>query len=218
MPIDADLLYKELKEAPTSYYEPICCPMILEIMCDPSLGTYSAFCVKARISESTFWKWLKDFPFFALCYSLGKMHARENWETLGKVIMNEVTMPGENNHAFEYWRLQGWSRFGVGKNSRIRLELDPNDNPLQHYKQLMLQASEGNFTAGEIKQLMEAINVGLNSHQVFTMQKEIDQLKSDLVLMQENTDVHNSGTNQGTAQKDKDSVEDSVCEPIHSKE
>lgn len=45
-------------------------------------------------------------------------------------------------------------------------------------------ASNGDFTAGEIKQLMEAINVGLNAHQAFEVQKQIDELKSDLLKVE----------------------------------
>jgi hypothetical protein len=61
----------------------------------------------------------------------------------------------------------------------------------EHYAQLLKQANNGDFTAGEIKQLMEAINVGLNTHQVFTLQKEIDQLKADLITMNENSNGNN---------------------------
>jgi len=58
---------------------------------------------------------------------------------------------GVINYAFEHWKMIGWSRFGVGKNSRIKLNLNPNGTPLEHYQQVILQASEGDFTASEIK-------------------------------------------------------------------
>ena len=90
----------------------------------------------------------------------------------------------------------GWSRFGISKNSRIILNLDPKGNTSTHYSQLLLQASEGDFTAAEIKQLMEAVNVGLNTHQVFELQKEIDQLKSDLLTMMNNTNGNDTITNK----------------------
>jgi len=86
----------------------------------------------------------------------------------------------------------GWSRFGISKNSRIKLKLKPNDSPDKHYSQLLAQAAEGDFTAAELKQLMEAINVGLNTHQTFQLQKEIDQLKFDLGTMQENSNGNNT--------------------------
>jgi hypothetical protein len=130
------------------------------------------------------------------------MAARENWEEEGRSLQHRTYEKGESGHAFEYWRMIGWSRFGVGKNSRIRLDLDPNANPNTHYQQLLKQAASGDFTAGEIKQLMEAINVGLNAHQVFTLQKEIDELKSNLEKMNTNQHAHDSFSNKRATQKD----------------
>jgi hypothetical protein len=46
---------------------------------------------------------------------------------------------------------------------------------------------------------MEAVNVGLNVHQVFELQKQIDELKSDLSVVRENTGVQNPFTNKGIA-------------------
>lgn len=186
--VDAQEIYKNMKgNSCIKYKEEIHCPMILEVMCDPKRGSYSAFCVQARIGEGKFYIWLNEHPMFKECYSLGKMFAKENWEKQGLEISEYVNMPGTSTHKFEYWRMIGWARFGIGKNSRIRLALNPKDNPDQHYAQLLQQASEGDYTAGEIKQLMESINVGLNTHQVFTLQKEIDQLKFDLTIMNENS-------------------------------
>lgn len=192
MEIDSEAIYKHIKRTPTKFNEEIHCPLVLKIMSNPRKATMSAFCVEAIIGEGTFWKWLKIHEIFLECYTLGKMYARENWEDEGREIAREVNGIGESNHRFEHWRLTGWSRFGVGKNSRIRLNLDAKLTPDKHYTQLLEQASNGDFTAGEIKQLMEAINVGLNSHQVIKLQKEIDQLKSDLVTMTENTNGHNT--------------------------
>lgn len=180
-------IYKKLKGAPSKFVEEKHCVMILQIMSNPKKSTYSAFCVEAEISENSFWNWLKEFPIFLECYAMGKMFARENWEAEGRRLKKVVSRIGESSYRFEYWRLTGWSRFGVGKNSRIRLDVDPNATPNKQYSQLLAQASKGDYTAGEIKQLMEAINVGLNAHQVFELQKEINQLKADLATMTENT-------------------------------
>lgn len=191
--VDGLALYKEIKSGRKSLYkEEIHCPMIIEIMANRNKGTLSAFCVEVGIGESTFYDWTRDNEIFLKCYALGKMYARENWEADGREICEKVTMPGTSNHEFEHWRMVGWSRFGVGKNSRIRLNLTPDGTPNEHYAQLLKQATEGDFTAGEIKQLMEAVNVGLNTHQVFTLQKEIDQLKFDLSVINENGNVNNS--------------------------
>jgi coproporphyrinogen III oxidase-like Fe-S oxidoreductase len=199
MAFNPEELYERLKSSPTKYKEEIHCPMILALMGSSFKGTVSAFCVKAEISETQFYNWCQDHPLFKQCYEVGKMVARENWEDEGRALRDHVYEKGESGHNFEYWRMIGWSRFGVGKNSRIRLNLNANDNPSQHYAQLLKQASEGDFTSGEIKQLMEAVNVGLNAHQVFELQKEIDALKSDLEKMQTNINAQNTYTTKGIA-------------------
>ncbi len=200
--VDAEGIYQKLKRRPTLYEEEKHCPLIIRIMSDNNKGTLSAFCVEALVSDTTVWRWVAKHELFQECYLLAKMFARENWEEEGRQLRNHTNEPGVIDHSFEYWRMIGWSRFGVGKNSRIRLDLNPNDNPNQHYASLLKQAASGDFTAGEIKQLMEAINVGLNTHQVIALQKEIDDLKSDLAKMVTNQNVHNTFTNKGIAQKD----------------
>lgn len=199
MPLDAQAIYKKLKRRPTLYEEEVHCPLILQILGDNFRGTVSAFCVEAHICDTTFYKWVGEHELFGTCYRLGKMMARENWEEEGRLLRDHVYEKGESGHNFEYWRMIGWSRFGVGKNSRIRLNLNPKDNPSKQYQQLLKQAAEGDFTSGELKQLMEAINVGLNAHQVFELQKEIDQLKSDLDKMSTNKDGENTYSNKGTS-------------------
>lgn len=195
MSFDANKVYKTLKGGLSKYNEETHCLMILKIMADPNKGTFSAFCVEAVIGDTTFYRWLDAHDLFLECYAYGRMVARENWEDAGKRL--ETLQTDEVGCSFELWRMKGWSNFGVGKNARIRLKLKAEDNPAQHYAQIMKQASEGDFTAGEIKQLMEAINVGLNAHQVFELQKEIDQLKSDLAKMIEIRNGENTYTNKG---------------------
>jgi len=197
-------IYKRIKAGRRSLYtEDLHCIRLLDIMSNHKKGTYSAFCAESEIGQTTFYDWLRNFPVFQQCYALGKMIAQENWEAEGREIQHETTMPGTSNHRYDYWRYIGWSRFGIGQKSRVRLDLDPEGTPNQHYHQLIRQASQGDFTAGEIKQLMEAINVGLNAHQVFKLQIELDQLRADLVIMNENA---NHGNNQfadkGPPQKD----------------
>ena len=187
---EAKELYKEIIGRPTKYDKEIHCQMILQVMSDSEKGTPSAFCVETKISERSFYKWLHTHELFEECYSLGKMYARENWEADGRAIRDEVLPPGANSHRFEHWRMIGWSRFGIGKVSKIRLGLEPDATPNEHYQQLIKQASDGDFTASEIKQLMEAINVGLNAHQVFKLQEEIDEIKNNLETMRANS---NSG-------------------------
>lgn len=188
---EAEKLYQLIKKGPVKYKEEIHCPMILGVMAHSEKGTVASFCREARISDGTFYNWLKDNDLFVECYALGKVFARAAWEDEGRELRNEIVMPGAISFKFEHWRMMGWANYGIGKTMRIRLKLDPEATPDKHYSQLIRQASEGDFTSGEIKQLMEAINVGLNTHQVFALQKEIDQLKSDLATMVENSNGHN---------------------------
>lgn len=193
MAIDHIKVWKSLKGRKTDYDEDKHCPLILKVMINK--GRYSAFCIQAMVCENTFLNWVKRHPLFAECYSMGKMFAREAWEDEGEALKDETNPPGVISNRFEYWKLMGWSRFGISKNSRIKLDLDPNANPSDHYKQLLVQASNGDFTSSEIKQLMESINVGLNTHQVFQLQKEIDELKSDLATMMINKNGNDTFAN-----------------------
>lgn len=192
---EAEELYQLVKAGRIKYQEEIHCAMILLIMAHPEKGTVASFCVEAKISERTFYNWLNQHPLFLECYALGKAFARQAWEHEGRALREEIVMPGSISFKFEHWRMMGWANYGIGKTMRIRLQLDPDASPDKHYSQLIRQASEGDFTSGEIKQLMEAINVGLNTHQVFALQNEIDHLKSDLATMVENSNGHNPVAN-----------------------
>jgi hypothetical protein len=194
MSVDYDKVYHRLTRDKIVYKEKIHCPMIMKIMANK--GRVSAFCKAVEIVESTFYLWAKTHKAFGLCYEYGKVLAREAWEDEGETLKTQTNPPGVISHEFEHWKMIGWSRFGISKNSRIKLELVPTDTPSQHYSQLLIQASKGDFTASEIKQLMEAVNVGLNTHQVFELQKQIDQLKSDLELMVTNKNGDDTFTDQ----------------------
>lgn len=199
MTAETKSIFERFKWGKPPYSEEEHCQLLLDVMMDETRGHISHFCVEARISERTFWNWISKHEVFDELYSFCKMHSRAAWEKEGQRLRDLELPIGMMSNAFEHWRLMGWSRFGISKNSRIRLNLDPEGTPAKHYEQLLKQASEGDFTAGEIKQLMEAVNVGLNTHQVFKLQDEINQLKSDLETMMANTDAHNSGTNKGIA-------------------
>lgn len=200
MTIDFNDIYKKLKSGKTKYNEEVHCQLLLEIMF--TKGRFTAFCKEVLISDHTFYGWCRDHELFREVYAISKIFARELWEIDGEEIRERIRLPGQIDHAFEHWKMIGWSRFGISKNSRIKLDLNPDDNPSQHYAQLLKQASEGDFTAAEIKQLMEAVNVGLNTHQVFELQKEIDQLKSDLAVMQDNKNGDHSSSNKRLTEKD----------------
>lgn len=198
-----EIIYQHFKNGNDKHYnEERHCKMLLKIMMHPDKGTVGAFCVEAFIDDKTFYKWVNKHPLFSDIYCYSKLVARQEWEREGRAIRDEEFPMGVVNYKFEHWKMIGWSRFGIGKNSRIKLNLNPNDSPLQHYQQVLRQASQGEFTASEIKQLMEAVNVGLNTHEKLELQKQIDELKADLALMQANQNVQNPFANKGTAQKD----------------
>jgi hypothetical protein len=187
---DPKKIYVNLKKNATSYDEEEHCTLLLKILGDTDKGTVSAFCVEAFITDSTFYRWLNKYPIFYTCYRYGLMQARENWEAEGRL--------GKDDESFnlEYWRIIGASRFGVGKTNRVRLEVDSDTNPYDQYRQIMLQASNGDFTAGELKQIMESVNVGRGVFETFELQKEVSQMKEDLLKMEQN-----HGNNSGSIAK-----------------
>lgn len=179
MAIDAQAIYKRQKQkGVTDYKEEIHCPMIIDVMNGP--GTMSAFCVQAGISDTTFYRWLHKYDVFNECYRVGCMIARDNWEREGEL--------GKQDEYFniEVWKIQGSARYGIGRTNRVRLHIDSKSTPYEQYQQLVSQASMGDFTASEFKQLVEGINIGLRAFEVIELQKEVDQMKSDLERMSQN--------------------------------
>ena len=121
--------------------------MLLKALADKNRGSLSSFCVEACIGERKFWKWVHASELMQECYAMGKMIARENWEEEGREIQEIIMMPGTSSYRYDVWKMRGWSQFGIGKVNKIRLKLEPNASPNEHYHQLIKQASEGDFTA-----------------------------------------------------------------------
>jgi len=105
------------------------------------------------------------------------MIARENWEREGEAGK------GDESFDLELWKTQGAARYGVGKTNRVRVHIDADSTPYSQYKQLMMQASMGDFTASELKQLMESINIGIRAYESFELQREVDTMRDDLTKM-----------------------------------
>lgn len=175
MHVNATKIYKDIKSNSTAYEEEKHCPMIIKVMSEQ--GTESAFCVIAEIADTTFYAWKKKYPIFNECYRIGCMLARENWEEEGRRGKDSI------DFNIDYWKTIGVSRFGVGKNNRIRVELNEESSPYEQYQQLIRQASYGDFNSAEIKQLMESINVGVRVYESFKLQQEVDTMKEDLIKM-----------------------------------
>lgn len=185
--IDAKKLYVEFKKGERNYKEDIHCPMILEVM--NTEGTMTAFCKKAQISDRLFYKWTYANEIFRDCYEFGKILSKCNWEEEGEAGKDQEFFN------FDYWRLIGAQRYGIGKN-RIRMGIDAVGSPYEQYKQLVERANSEDFNASEIKQLMESINVGIRAYESFELQGQINKVKDDVSRME----IH-SANNSNTIEK-----------------
>lgn len=184
---DAKKMYLQIRGGGGEYEEEIHCPMILEVMSNQ--GTMTAFCKEAVISDALFYRWTMKYPIFKECYEVGKVISRFNWEREGELGKTDEFFN------FDYWRITGACRYGIGRN-RIRMAVDPEANPYEQYQQLVRQAGTEEFSASEIKQLMESINVGRGAYETFKLQEEIDTMKQDVSRMKAN-----HGNNNGAAKK-----------------
>lgn len=164
-------IYTKIKEGRFKYNEELHCTMILEIL--PIHGRLSAFLTKAVIGETTFYEWLHRYPIFKTCYGIAQTLAQEAWEQ--EAIDNE----GNENWDSKRWLERGKRYFAKDK-SKLILEVMENSTPWEQYSQILLQAKRGDFSASEIKQLMESINVGTRVYETFKLQEELDKMKSDL--------------------------------------
>lgn len=179
MAINAKKIYQAVKKGEPPFEEEAHCLMVLKMMDEK--GTMSAFCTAAGISDTLFYKWLHKHKRFSDCYRIGCMISRENWEEEGR--------EGKFDEGFnlELWRTQGAARYGVGRSNRVRVHIDATTTPYEQYQQLLNQASMGDFTAAELKQLMESINIGIRAYESYELQKEIDTMKQDLLKMGQNS-------------------------------
>lgn len=200
MAIDGNAIYQRIKGGQVKYREEIHCPLIIEVMSSYN-GTMSKFCIQVEISERKFYNWLAEYPEFRECYELGQQYARQSWDDHGETLLGERPL-GSISYDFEHWKMIGWSRFGVSKNARIRTKFKAGSTPLEHYNQLIEAANSGEYTAGEIKQLMEGINIGLRADENFRLQAELNELRSDLDKMELNKNGQASKSNTGTEKKD----------------
>jgi hypothetical protein len=184
-------IYDHFKNKKDKYYdEKAHCQLLIEVMLNPNKGTVPAFCVIARIAEVTFWEWVRKHQIFSDIYSFSKMIARELWEEEGRRIRDSEFPLGTVNYSFEHWKMMG-----ISKNSRIKVEVNENAEPKDLYKAILKQAQSGDFTAAEFKQLMESVNVGVNIHKLFDLQRQVDELTENLKIMSKNQNGHNPVTN-----------------------
>lgn len=198
--LDIDEIYSHFKKKGNLiYHEETHCKLLIKVMMDKDYGCHSAFCVKAMVDETTFYRWVREHQMFGSLYYFTKMVSKQLWYEEGRAIRDKEYQIGTMNYEFEHWKLMGWTKFGISKNSRIRISVDAKATPAKLYEAILMQAAEGDFTASEFKQLMESVNVGLNVHHQFELQDQINELKSDLATIRANTNVENPFSNKGTA-------------------
>lgn len=179
-------LYANVKESfkkskggrPSSYDEEFHCSLVIDIFSKG--GTLAEFCVKTAISDNTFYNWTNKHRLFFECWRIGFMMGEEAWEKTGK----------DNNHDpewnMEYWKTIGSRYYNLGKSNKIRLNVEENANPYKQYQQLLKQARIGEFTASEIKQLSETVNIGVRSYETFNLEEEVKEMKKLVELMKKN--------------------------------
>lgn len=166
-------LYTKVSGNASIYEESVHCPMIMEYL--NRGATVDNFCVDIGISNTTFYRWLRKHWVFRECYQIGLTIAKYNWE--------QELEDRDDTFDIDEWKMRGAIRGFLSKVNRVRLMLTPEASPYEQYQELIEQANSGDFTASELKQLMEGINVGRVAYEAFKLQEEIDQMKQDIKKM-----------------------------------
>lgn len=187
---DVREIYVKLKEGPTVYQEEKHCQMALKVLSET--GRKTAFFKAAMIGSTTFYRWVEKYPIFRDCVEIGYVHAREDWEREYEENHND------ENWSKKEWEARGARNFSANHEKNIVLDIDPMGSPWQHYQQIMKQAKIGSFNASEIKQLMEAVNVGTRVYEAYELQREVDKMKEDLNTMSQRNGNNIVPINQAT--------------------
>lgn len=170
--IEAKRMYESIRGKSDPYNEEIHCPMVLYTVA--KYCRITAFCKEANISERTFYTWTARYKTFNECYELAKVYAREDWEQEPEAEWTSIE--------FKAWASRGARYFGINK-ERVRIMVDAESNPYEQYKKIISDCASGDYTASEIKQMMESINVGRVAFESFKLQEEVDKMKNDLNQM-----------------------------------
>ena len=173
--LEARNIYEKMRKETTRYIPSVHCPMILSIV--SKTGRESAFCKEAMVSSRTFNRWMATHEIFKECFGVAMVLAKETWE--------EEYEERKDDESFnkKEWLERGNRIFKLTSTTKLHLNLKPNSTPYQQYQQIMEQSMSGEFTATEIKLLMESINVGTRVYESFQLQEEVDKMKDDLLLM-----------------------------------
>jgi len=178
--LDFEKIYKNIKSGASKKYKgKASCIMLLKSI--SAFGSIPKFLVQANIGMTTFYSWRNKYEEFNECYELGKMIGFNNWFDDGEL--------NKDNEEFnvKHWESKGKIHHDYCKQAKIRLNVDSKADPYKQCQQILEQANKGEFDSSELKQVMESINVGIRAHEAFKMQEELDQIKSDLLQLRDDT-------------------------------
>lgn len=170
-------LYKKIKNGVT-YDADKHCPLIIDLFA--ANEGISEFCLNVGISRDTLVKWQRANPEFRQCVLLARDVGIASW-----MRMYTQWEPENEEDKFNTTPWYTLYKKNFGEQNKVTVYIDPKANPMQQYTQVMEQAASGDFTSGEIKQIMESINIGLRAHEVCNLQIEVDELKEGLKKMEE---------------------------------
>ena len=210
MPVQLSLL--GMLRDPSRYEEERHCNMVILVLGNHYQGTIADFCKSAVITEREFNEWRRDYPLFNKSVEYGMVLAKINWQ-------NEPERFKAEKEELEFFDLNKWKfigkyRFGIGDQPKIHIHIDKTLSPIEQYGQLLDCAAMGYFSASEFKQVSEAINIGIRAHEIFEMQKELDEIKETLKDINERqaSNGFNIPTDSLTQEDDNYSIPSEVCE------
>ncbi len=129
--LSVDKIYSRFKNKNSQKYkEEEHCKLLIKIMMQKDSGCPSLFCVNAMISEQTFYVWVRTHILFGNLYYFTRMLAKQLWYEEGREIRDKEYQIGTMNYEFEHWKLMGWAKFGISKNSKIKINVDPEASNL----------------------------------------------------------------------------------------
>ena len=180
-------LYKKIKSGVT-YDAEKHCSLIIDLFAKNE--GLSEFCLAVGISRDTYVQWMRENEDFRKCASLAKDVGIASWMRLYTEFE-----PDEHTDKFNTVPWYSLYKKNFGEQNKVTVYLDPKANPIQQYAQVMQQATNGDFTATEIKLIMESINIGLRAHEVCNLQGQVDELKDGLKKMEERELEHSIAVN-----------------------
>lgn len=176
--LKAEQVYNAIKKGGVKFNEKEHSIGILSAMIET--GRKSEFMKKFCISASTFNNWCMRNAIFRECYLVGKEIAKCNWEREGEENRDNP------NFNYNHWEKMGKVLFGNGNQNKIEIRMDYASSPYEQYKDIIKQATMGEFDSVELKQIMECINIGVRAWEANKVQDEINEMREDIKRMNAN--------------------------------